>query len=162
MNKNDYINQLQLASHPEGGWYRQVYKSDDLFFEATNDDNRHFYTSIYFLLDSHNHSHFHRLVHDEIWYFHDGVAITIHCFSPEGNYYQVKLGKNITKGEVFQFKVPKNTIFGSEVTATDSFALVSCMVSPGFDFRDFELISRKSLIKDFPSQSEIITRLTKS
>ena len=52
--------------------------------------------------------------------------------------------------------VPKNTIFGSQVIEKNSYSLVSCLVSPGFDFADFELIKRAELLKEFPQHKEII------
>ena len=62
----------------------------------------------------------------------------------------------LNKGETPHFIVPKNTIFGSQVLEKNSFSLVSCLVSPGFDFADFELIKRAELLKEFPQHREII------
>lgn len=159
MNKQDYISALELEPHQEGGWYRQVYTSGMKFLDSISQDQRYYYTSIYFLLDDKNCSHFHRLNHDELWYFHDGSPVTIHCIAPEGDYYQVKLGKDIKNGEQFQFAVPKNTIFASEVSMHDAFGLVSCVVSPGFDYRDFELLKKATLLHLYPNYSEVIKRL---
>lgn len=58
-----------------------------------------------------------------------------------------------------QFKVPKNTIFASEVTKSDSFCLVSCVVSPGFDYHDFEMMNKIQLLKQYPDYAEVISRL---
>ncbi|BDR55505.1 cupin domain-containing protein [Xylocopilactobacillus apis] len=159
MKKEDYINQLKLEPHQEGGWFRQIYASDEQFFDSASNDQRYYYTSIYFLLDDNNCSHFHRLNHDELWYYHDGAPITIHCISQSGEYYAVKLGKDVQNGEVLQFKVPKNTIFASEVNEPESFCLVSCVVSPGFDYHDFELMHKGDLLKEYPKYSQIIERL---
>lgn len=81
--KNDYVTQLNLAPHPEGGWYRQVYHSAKTTYDQTSLASRYEYTSIYFLLDGSSPSHLHRLLHDEIWYFHDGAPILAHCFYPQ-------------------------------------------------------------------------------
>lgn len=159
MKREDYIKSLNLEPHQEGGWFRQIYTSDEQFFAADSQAERFYYTSIYFLLDNQSCSHFHRLNHDELWYYHDGTAITIHCIAPDGQYYAVKLGKRIDQGEVLQFKVPKNTIFASEVTEPDSFCLVSCMVSPGFDYHDFVMPRKKDLLKQYPAYAEVINRL---
>jgi predicted cupin superfamily sugar epimerase len=59
-----------------------------------------------------------------------------------------------------QHLVKGNTIFGSAVIEPNSYALVSCVVSPGFEFKDFELLSYDELIKEFPNEGEIIERLT--
>ena len=58
------------------------------------------------------------------------------------------------------FMVPKNTIFGSSVLEKDSYSLVSCVVAPGFDFRDFELFDSVELVKQYPREYEIISKLT--
>lgn len=159
MKREDYIEKLHLEPHQEGGWFRQIYTSDEQFYAEDSQGQRYYYTSIYFLLDDTSCSHFHRLNHDELWYYHDGEPITIYCISPEGKYSAVKLGKDVTKGEVMQFKVPKNTIFASEVTKSDSFCLVSCVVSPGFDYHDFEMMNKIQLLKQYPDYAEVISRL---
>lgn len=160
MNKQDYIEQLNLSPHPEGGWYRQVYKSEDTFQPTETNRRLHYYTSIYFLLDDKSVSHFHRLTRDELWYFHAGDTLTIHCISPEGKLYAVKLGNNLTNNEQFQFVVPAGTIFASETSAPNSFSLVSCVVAPGFTFDDFELMRKRELSKKYPDYLEVINRLT--
>lgn len=157
--KEDYIRQFQLTPHPEGGWYQQIYHSEDKYFDLESGGQRYRYTSIYFLLDSTSPSHFHRLNHDELWYFHAGQGITIHCISPNGHYQAVKLGENIQSGERLQFKVPKETIFASEVSDSNSFGFVSCMVAPGFDYRDFELLSKEKLLTRYPQHRSVIDRL---
>ena len=134
--KTDYVTQLNLTPHPEGGWYRQVYHSTKTTYDQTSLASRYEYTSIYFLLDGSSPSHLHRLLHDEIWYFHDGAPILVHCFYPNGFYEVIKLGRDIAAGEVLQFRVPAGTIFGSEVADPASFGLVSCAVAPGFDYHD--------------------------
>lgn len=159
MNRDDYIKSLNLEPHQEGGWFRQIYTSEDQFYAEDSQATRYYYTSIYFLLDDTSCSHFHRLNHDELWYYHDGQAITIHCISPEGEYTAVKLGKKVENGEVMQFKVPKNTIFASEVTQPNSFCLVSCVVAPGFDYHDFEMPKKADLLKQYPQYAEVINRL---
>ena len=94
-----------------------------------------------------------------MWYYHDGQAITIYCIAPDGKYSAVKLGKNVSAGEFMQFKVPKHTIFASEVTKPNSFCLVSCVVSPGFDYHDFEMLKKADLLKQYPEYKKVIERL---
>ena len=159
MKHDDYIKALNLEPHQEGGWFKQVYASDKQFYDEDSKAERFYYTSIYFLLDDTSCSHFHRLNHDEMWYYHDGEAITIHFITPEGKYSAVKLGKNVSAGERMQFRVPKNTIFASEVVKPDSFCLVSCVVSPGFDYHDFELLKKADLLKQYPACKKVIERL---
>lgn len=84
--KDEYIEKLNLTPHPEGRWYRQVYHSAKTRYDATSLASRYEYTSIYFILDGGSPSHLHRLLHDELWYFHDGSSIVVHCFYPDGTY----------------------------------------------------------------------------
>lgn len=153
-----WIDQFNMEGHREGGFFYQVLKSDQrIQLEGQND--RALYTSIYFLLTSTNPSKFHRLTADEVWYYHYGSPLTVHMITPEGEYKQVTLGTDVENGQVLQARVPKNTIFGSTVEAEDSYALVSCMVSPGFEYDDFELFKQSELLDQYPEHAEIIQRL---
>lgn len=158
--KLEYIDALALKPHPEGGWYRETSRSADQFFDNGSQDARYHYTAIYFLLDSTHPSHFHKLNHDELWFYHDGAAITIHCIAPDGNYYQVTLGADVAAGEHLQVTIPKETIFAAEVPEPNAFCLVSCVVAPGFDFRDFTLLSQQTLTAEYPGLVDVIDRLT--
>ena len=158
MKAQKWIDHLELQKHPEGGYYKSTYKSDTMVVEERGE--RPLYTSIYFLLRSEDVSHFHRLQSDELWYFHAGSSLTIHMITPEGAYHEVALGLDFEKGEVAQYVVPKHTIFGSSVKDKDTFSLVGCMVSPGFDFEDFELFETDDLLSQYPSYSEIIRKMT--
>ncbi|WP_304057007.1 cupin domain-containing protein [Levilactobacillus namurensis] len=155
----DYIDQLGLEPHPEGGWFKETAHSEDRYFALESHGQRYRYTAILFLLTAGNPSHFHRLNHDELWFFHDGAPLTIHCIAPNGQYSTVKLGLNLAAGEVPQFRVPRETIFASEVTAPDSFGLVSCVVAPGFHYDDFELFTKDQLHHKYPKLPTVIDRL---
>ncbi|WP_025730766.1 cupin domain-containing protein [Atopobacter phocae] len=153
----EWINTLNMKAHPEGGYFCEVEKSQDKI--KGKGKERALFTSIYFLLKKENPSHFHRLTADEIWYYHDGQPLTVHMISPDGVYTQVILGLHVTNGQVLQYRVPKGTIFGS--TVDKGFSLVSCMVSPGFEYEDFELFSYSDLIEQYPEHEEIIKVLSK-
>ena len=153
----EWIKTLNMKAHPEGGYYCEVEKSQDKI--KVDGKERALFTSIYFLLEKENPSHFHRLTSDEIWYYHYGEPLTVHMISPEGVYTQVTLGLDVRNGQVLQYRVPKGTIFGS--TVEDGFSLVSCMVSPGFEFEDFELFSYHELVQQYPEYEEIIKLLSK-
>lgn len=152
---SEWINELALEKHPEGGFYKRTGASNEWI--DRNGSQRPLYTSILFLLNPESPSHFHRLQSDEIWYYHEGAALTVHCLDPDGSYYEVEIGKDSAKGQQLQFIVPKGTIFGSSVQS--DYALVGCMVSPGFDFEDFELFTQAELLLQYPEQKEIIERL---
>ena len=160
MNAEYWIKNLGLNPHPEGGYYKSTYDSDSIFSDSDIVEigkRRKLFTSIYFLLRSEDISHFHRLKSDELWYYHGGSSLTVHVIDESGLYHELKLGLNIEKGEEPQVLVPKNSIFGSSVMEQGTFSLVGCMVSPGFEFEDFELFDQEELLKEYP-QHEIIIR----
>ena len=78
----------------------------------------------------------------------------------ENGHHEHFVSSDFEKNMQPQFMVPKNTIFGSTVMEENSFSLVSCVVAPGFDFRDFELFSTESLLELFPKELEIIEKLS--
>ncbi|MGX7024383.1 cupin domain-containing protein [Vagococcus hydrophili] len=153
--KEAYISELNLEPHPEGGFYLRTEASEDTI--KVNQNERKLYTSIYFLLTEESPSHFHQLTADEIWYYHDGNPLTVHCIFPDGRYEAVKVGKNTEEGERLHYLVPKGTIFGS--TVSDDYSLVSCVVVPGFEFTDFRLFTQKELLDKYPKHEEIIKKL---
>jgi len=158
-----WISKLNLLAHPEGGYYRRTYQSkeqiSDQELSVEFNGPRFLYTSIYFLLQSKDVSHFHRLKSDECWYFHAGSPLTIHVIHEDGTYEEVKLGTNLENNETLQYVVPKNSIFGSSVLEPDTFSLVGCMVSPGFDFQDFELFTQQELLTQYPEHHEVIKKI---
>jgi uncharacterized protein len=157
-----YISKLGLVPHPEGGYYKSTFQSEHSVADegVTNQGKeRLLYTSIYFLLTSGEISHLHRLKSDELWYYHGGSPLTVHVIEQNGDYKEWKLGLNLEQGEVPQVLVPKGTIFGSSVMEDNTFSLVGCMVSPGFDFEDFELFKQAELLMDYPQHEKIIKKL---
>jgi len=159
MNADYWIIHLEMAEHPEGGYFRQSFKSDETTTRETSPEVRSLFTSIYFLLRSENISHFHQLKSDELWYFHAGSSLTVHIIDQTGAYRQEKLGLAIDKGEKPQVLVEKGCIFASTVDEDNTYSLVGCMVSPGFDFADFKLFSQKELLEQYPQHEQTIKRL---
>ena len=155
MNIESIVKKLNLLPHPEGGFYSETYRSEI----TIPGKDRKLMTSIYFLLTSENVSKFHRIKSDELWFFHDGSPLLVHTLTENGHI-QTKVGNNIFENETPYFLVPKDTIFGSSVLDENSYSLVSCVVSPGFEFSDFELFSFNDLIKIFPLNEDIIRKLT--
>lgn len=152
---NELIKKLNLIQHPEGGYYSEQYRSS----ETIAGRDRQLMTSIYFLLCSNNVSKFHRIKSDEIWFFHAGSPLIVHTLSDKGHIENL-VGLDLSKGHLPQFLVPKDTIFGSSVLNENAYSLVSCVVSPGFDFEDFELFTKEDLLPLYPSCEEIINFLT--
>ena len=150
-----YIKNLNMDPHIEGGYFKESFISND---EARKD--KKLWSSIYFLLRTGEVSNFHRLKSDELWYYHDGEALTIYMITPEGELITSQLGKNIENGEMPQVLVPKGYIFGSAMN-NDGYSLVGCMVSPAFDYKEFELFDREHLLSLYPEHKEIILKLTR-
>lgn len=165
MNQANYwITKLQLKPHPEGGYYKETYQSDFYLsadsLKESHVAERRSSTLIYFLLKDEDYSQFHRLKSDEIWIYQYGESMTIHVITPDGKLLSKKLGKNIEDGENMQLIVPANSWFSAELNNINSFSLVSCMVSPGFVFDDFELAKQDELIIEYPQYVNLIKRLT--
>jgi predicted cupin superfamily sugar epimerase len=156
------IKRLKLLPHPEGGFYREVYRSKNIIKTGSKQfpAGRSFYTSIYFLLNGNQVSKLHRIRSDEIWHFNLGAALTILELKRGGGVKKTVLGPQLQKGQVIQYCVPKNTWFGAYLNTESGFALVSCNVSPGFDFRDFEMAKRLKLLKTHASAKASILKLT--
>jgi hypothetical protein len=151
INSRFYVENLQLKPHPEGGYFREVYKSDEIIAAGSlpgrYEGPRSFATSIYYLLEGDQVSKFHRLKSDEIWHFYDGSSIRIFIINDEKKLSEIILGKNIAEGELFQFAISRGSWFSAEVTDKASFSLIGCTVAPGFEFADFETgIDEKLLI----------------
>jgi predicted cupin superfamily sugar epimerase len=134
-----YIAQLKMIPHPEGGYYCETFRSphqaDFMGFEGP----RSYATSIYFLLKEGQTSALHRIKSDEIWYHHDGGTLTIIEIDENHQTQSIALGKQIHLGETLQHVVKAGRWFGAKLPPGSEFCLVGCQVSPGFDFRDFEL-----------------------
>ena len=158
------IVELELIPHPEGGFFREVYRSDE-FIDKQNlpfryNSNRYFSTSIYYLLVGKNVSHFHRIKSDEVWHFYKGSNLIIHCLDESKGYTRIKIGSDILSGTNPQHTIKKGTWFAAEIEDKNSYSLIGCTVAPGFEYDDFELASRSKLINLFPKEKELITRLT--
>ena len=164
MTAKEIINHFSLTEHPEGGYFKETYRSigeiSSLNLSNDFEGNRNYSTSIYFLLTSEKFSAFHKINQDEIWHFYTGTTLKLHQISPEGKYSFVIIGNDFKNGEIPQYTVPAHYYFAAEVMQEDSFSFVGCTVSPGFDFRDFVLPSREELSKEFPKHTAIIKALT--
>ncbi len=168
MTKKDskyWINRLQLEPHPEGGYFRQTYRSDLVLAHETLPEGfsgkRRAATAIYFLLEGENFSAFHRLRSDEVWHFYAGSAVTVDVIDPEGKHSSILLGNDPEAGQAFQAVVQAGCWFASHISDWKSFAVVGCTVAPGFDFEDFEMAKRDELVAAYPEHRKLIERLTR-
>ncbi len=99
----DIIQALHLQPHPEGGWYRETYRSAESIphsgLPGRFSGPRPFATAIYFLLTADTFSALHRIRSDELWHFYAGSPLTIHVIEPEGAYRAIRLGPDVARGE---------------------------------------------------------------
>ncbi len=134
------IRELQLAPHPEGGFFRETYRS------AAS-------TAIFYLLPRGQVSRLHRIHADEVWHFYRGDPLEVIELQANG-------APKITRvsSDAPQHVVPAGTWFGSRPTG--AWSLVGCTVAPAFEFSKFELGKREALLAEFPEAREIIEALT--
>lgn len=160
-----WIKTLGLQPHPEGGWFRQTYRSRGRIPKEGLPDrfpgSRAFSTAIYFLLEGAQFSAFHRIRSDEMWHFYAGRALVVHVIGRRGKLTRHRLGPHPDDGDAFQVLVPAGAWFAAEGVHRRGYALVGCTVAPGFDFADFELGRRKRLLARFPPHAALIERLSR-
>ena len=159
-----WVEKLKMQSHPEGGFFAETYRSTETIdknsLSKRFSGDRNFSTGIYFLLESHHFSAFHRIKSDEMWHFYAGEALNVYYIDNEENMRIIKLGNNFENGEVFQAVVPAGVWFGSKPAIENSYSLVGCTVAPGFDFADFEMPDQQTLLQECPQHEDIIKMLT--
>ena len=148
-----------LAPHPEGGFFKETYRSAETM-TTRGGVVRPISTGILFLLPEGEKSRLHRIKSDELWHFHLGGALRLTQISPEGKIEDVIIGPDVGRGHRLQHVVPARHWFGAEPEAGTNFCFVGCTVAPGFDFADFDLGSRATLLARFPNAREAIVRLT--
>lgn len=160
-----WIEKLALQKHPEGGWFKEVYRSEDVVLKGALPDNfdgdRNFSTSIYYLLEGDDFSAFHRIKSDELWHFYTGTSAIELLWIEDGKLYKRLLGNDIEANQHFQLAIKKNRWFAARLLNKSGFALLGCTVSPGFHFNDFEL-ANTTLLEEFPKLKAEIAKLIKS
>lgn len=163
MTAADWISVLALLPHPEGGFYRETYRSagtiDAAHLPPRFGGPRPHSTAIYFLLPGDQISALHRIKSDEVWHFYAGSAATLTLLHPDGALTEHRLGSDPTRDEGFQVVVPAGCWYGA--TVDGAWALLGGTVAPGFDFADFELADRATLLSVFPQHRHAILRLTR-
>jgi predicted cupin superfamily sugar epimerase len=157
------ITQFELIPHPEGGYYKETYRSAEIITQdalpARFPGDRSFSTAIYFLLEKGDYSAFHRIKSDECWHFYAGNTLNIYVLHINGELEIIHLGNDLDKGERFQYIVPAGCWFASAPAEDSNFSFVGCTVAPGFNFADFEMAKANELAKSYPQHTAIIKRL---
>jgi len=163
----DWARSLSLLPHPEGGFYREVYRADEIIPAASlpsrYNGQRVHSTHIYYLLPGNTFSAFHRIRSDEAWHFYTGCPVELHVLGPDRNQYQcLTVGMDIAQGHFPFVMIPRNTWFAAKTLDPKGFALVGCTVAPGFDFEDFEIARSTDLMVEFPQHTELIASLCRN
>jgi uncharacterized protein len=156
MTAEEMIRLLDLKPHPEGGYYKETYRSQGTIPST----NRVYSTGIYYLLIPGVVSKLHRLTSDEMLHFYLGDPVAWILISPRGEVSQVILGNNLEQKQQLQMVVPAGTWFGGYLVLGGKYALMGTTVAPGFEFEDFELGKRDDLLAKFPKAEREILRLT--
>jgi len=164
LKSRELIKRYQLQEHPEGGHYKEVYRSKEIIstvgLPARFNGQRPFSTAIYFLMEDNQFSAFHRIKSDECWHFYTGIGLHIYVLYSEGRGEMLKLGDDLGNGYSFQQIVPAGCWFAAKPVHDNGFSFVGCTVAPGFDFADFELAKKEKLVNEYPRYSEWINMLT--
>jgi predicted cupin superfamily sugar epimerase len=141
--RSTLADQLDLAPHPEGGWFRETWRSDITVEPASYPGPRAAATAIYFLLHPGEQSRWHVVRSDELWLWHSGGPLTLRFGGrgsrPGGDPVERTLGPDVAAGQHPQLLVPRGE-WQAAVPAADEPVLVSCVVAPGFDMADFSML----------------------
>ena len=153
-----------LRPHPEGGYFRETYRSEESIPGAClpprYGGDRHYSTAIHYLLPSGATSRLHRLASDEIWHFYLGGPLTIVELRPDRSTEHVILGPDLHNGQRVQHVVKAGTWFGAYPNRGTEYCFVGCTVAPGFSFRDFQVARRRDLVEQFSREAKVIAKLT--
>lgn len=148
MTAEDYIQQLQLTPHPEGGYFKQIYGNDETGEKSIS--------TIYYMLAGEDISAFHRLREMvEIWYYQAGANLKLHVIDVDGTLTTHLLSP---EGEM-QVVIQPEQWFAAEVASRKGFTLVGCAVGPAFQFDKFELADKAQLLESYPQHRELIERM---
>ena len=130
------IERLELKSHPEGGWFREIHRSEQSVL--ADQGARAAITAIYYLLERGQVSRWHVVASDEIWHFHQGAPLELLVYEPA----QRVLDRYIlgpAEGQHHVAVVPRGV--WQAASSLGRFSLLGCDVGPGFDFEDFRFVS---------------------
>ncbi len=162
---DDLIQKLELTPTGVGGHFApgpgcgEVVRSASLPGRFAGD--RHFYSTNYFLLKEGELLRLHALNQDEQWFYHQGSAVRLHIFPPDGTYSTIDIGADLDQGQVLHAVAPHNHWFGAELLGP-GYVLVSCSLAPGYDPRDtFNPTADQlaDLKQAFPAQADLIRKL---
>jgi len=151
---HDIIEALQLVAHPEGGFFRETYRAAE---QVDIRGGRNASTLIYFLLRRGEVSSWHRVTgSDEHFLYHGGDSYQLQWIDAAGEMHIDIAGMDLAAGEHPQRTVPAGCWQSAipDPNGAQGWSLVACLVSPGFDFADFELISDEEIMQLYPDLGE--------
>jgi predicted cupin superfamily sugar epimerase len=134
----ELISELRLKPHPEGGYFREVFRSSHTVRPMDERSARSALTTIYFLLVEGQHSRWHRVASDEAWHFHEGDPLVVYWIDDRDCVHEEVLASG-SKNRRPLCVVPAGC--WQAATPRGEYSLVGCTVGPGFDFQDFEMIA---------------------
>lgn len=137
----EIIQTHQLLPHPEGGFYKETYRSESS-------------TGIFYLLGRGQKSSFHRIKSDEMWHFYGGDSLSVVEITPAGTIKETILNKNNV-----QYVVPAGVWFGAYLPNDSEYAFVGCTVAPSFHFQDLEMGDKAKMLVEYPQAKVMIERL---
>jgi len=146
---DDLVRELGLAPHPEGGFYRELFRSRRMVRTDDGRSERWAATTIFYLLRGTDVNRWHRVASDEIWHWYEGAPLELHMLDP-----QLARAKTEMMGPVGEAQVPVRTVPAGcwqAVRCTGEYTLAGCTVAPGFEFSDFRLL------RESPELSEKLT-----
>jgi predicted cupin superfamily sugar epimerase len=152
---DDLVRMLGLKPHPEGGYYQETYRAPTQV--RTSRGPRAAGTAIYYLLPRGAIAAWHQVSSDEVWHFYDGASLTLYLLSERG-LQTVVLGRDVAKGERPQVVISAG-VLQAGITRGE-YTLVGCTVAPGFDFADWEMPPRATLLARYPEHAELIGQLS--
>lgn len=155
---DELVRTLGLAPHPEGGFYRETWRSTVAV--ETPRGTRSVGTAIYYLLPRGTFAAWHRVSSDELWHFYDGHALTMFLLDERGRLETVMLGRDVVKGERPQVLVPAGVL--QAAVPRGAYTLCGCTVAPGFDFADWEMPRGVDLAARHPEHAELFRQLSHS
>jgi len=156
-----WVEKLGLLAHPEGGYYKEMYRSETVAGFDGFTSERNLMTSIFFLLEAGDFSALHRIKSDELWHFYDGDPLEIVEIDAAGKLHTTTLGRQMEHGQTLFYVVKAGHWFGSRPATGGQYALVGCTVAPGFDFLDFEMPPTSFFVDRFPEHRQTIATITR-
>lgn len=149
--QKEIINKLNLEPHPEGGFYRETYRSDEMVVDEAG-EKMSAGTGIYFLLPEGVCTSWHRVTSDEFWHFYEGEEMMLEIINKEGVFGRFSLSNDLE----FQKVVPRNC--WQRAYSLGEYSLVGCTVCPGFEFTKFEMMEADELAEHYPEIGNEIKR----